>query len=207
MNWRSKRAGCFPGPGRAECLPAYRQRPYPGPGRCGRQAACRRAGRTLAGIPIAHKDVFVTKGWRTTAASKMLADYVSPFDATVVERSCSRPALSPGQAQLRRIRHGIGQRKLGLWRRSKIPGITTAVPGGSSGGSAAAVAAGLVIGRHRHRHGRISAPARRPVRRQRHQAHLRHGVALRHDRLWFQPGPGRPHRPPAPTICSNCWTP
>ncbi|MFA7475150.1 MAG: amidase family protein, partial [Castellaniella sp.] len=40
----------------------------------------------LAGIPIAHKDVFVTKGWRTTAASKMLADYVSPFDAEVVSR-------------------------------------------------------------------------------------------------------------------------
>ena len=39
----------------------------------------------LTGVPIAHKDLFVTKGWRTTAGSKMLADYVSPFDATVVE--------------------------------------------------------------------------------------------------------------------------
>ena len=40
----------------------------------------------LTGVPIAHKDLFVTKGWRTTAGSKMLADYVSPFDATVVEK-------------------------------------------------------------------------------------------------------------------------
>ncbi|MFP3248680.1 MAG: amidase family protein, partial [Paraburkholderia sp.] len=40
----------------------------------------------LVGLPIAHKDVFVTRGWRSTAGSKMLANYVSPFDATVVER-------------------------------------------------------------------------------------------------------------------------
>ena len=40
----------------------------------------------LTGIPIAHKDIFVTKGWRSTAGSKMLADYQSPFDATVVEK-------------------------------------------------------------------------------------------------------------------------
>src|SRR5690554_6091131 len=39
---------------------------------------------SLTGVPIAHKDVFVTQGWRTTAASKMLAHYTSPFDATVV---------------------------------------------------------------------------------------------------------------------------
>ncbi len=40
----------------------------------------------LLGVPIAHKDIFVTRGWRSTAGSKMLADYVSPFDATVVEK-------------------------------------------------------------------------------------------------------------------------
>ena len=40
----------------------------------------------LTGIPVAHKDIFVTKNWRSTAGSKMLADYVSPFDAAVVEK-------------------------------------------------------------------------------------------------------------------------
>ena len=40
----------------------------------------------LTGIPIAHKDIFVTRGWRSTAGSKMLANYISPFDATVVEQ-------------------------------------------------------------------------------------------------------------------------
>src|SRR4051812_18865064 len=41
---------------------------------------------TLTGVPIAHKDIFVTRGWRSTAASKMLGNYASPFDATVVEK-------------------------------------------------------------------------------------------------------------------------
>jgi Asp-tRNA(Asn)/Glu-tRNA(Gln) amidotransferase A subunit family amidase len=45
----------------------------------------------LLGVPIAHKDVFVTRGWRSTAGSRMLADYVSPFDATVVERLAAQP--------------------------------------------------------------------------------------------------------------------
>src|SRR4051812_17998788 len=40
----------------------------------------------LTGVPIAHKDIFVTRGWRSTAGSKMLGDYTSPFDATVVEK-------------------------------------------------------------------------------------------------------------------------
>jgi aspartyl-tRNA(Asn)/glutamyl-tRNA(Gln) amidotransferase subunit A len=62
----------------------------------------------LTGVPIAHKDIFVTKGWRTTAGSKMLANYVSPFDATVVEKVPGGRHGHAGQAQLRRIRHGLG---------------------------------------------------------------------------------------------------
>ena len=48
----------------------------------------------LTGIPIAHKDAFVTRGWRSTAGSRMLADYTSPFDATVVERLAQVGAVS-----------------------------------------------------------------------------------------------------------------
>src|SRR5690606_38050291 len=51
----------------------------------------------LTGIPIAHKDVFVTRGWRTTAASAMLKNYVSPFDATVVERLAAAGAVTLGK--------------------------------------------------------------------------------------------------------------
>jgi aspartyl-tRNA(Asn)/glutamyl-tRNA(Gln) amidotransferase subunit A len=68
-------------------------------------------GGKLAGVPMAHKDIFVTKDFPTTAASKMLEGYQSPFDATVVAGRCRRG--HPGQAQLRRIRHGRRQRELG----------------------------------------------------------------------------------------------
>src|SRR3546814_78380 len=51
----------------------------------------------LAGIPIAHKDLFATQGWRTTASSRMLKDYVSPFDATVVTRLAEAGAVSLGK--------------------------------------------------------------------------------------------------------------
>ena len=51
----------------------------------------------LLGVPIAHKDVFATRGWRATAGSRMLADYVSPFDATVVERLAAAGAVCLGK--------------------------------------------------------------------------------------------------------------
>ena len=55
----------------------------------------------LTGIPIAHKDIFVTRDWRTTAGSKMLQNYVSPFDATVVGKTqCSRHGVF-GKIKLR----------------------------------------------------------------------------------------------------------
>src|SRR5690606_2021528 len=51
----------------------------------------------LAGVPIAHKDAFVTRGWHTTAGSKMLKGYASPFDATVVQRLQAAGAVSIGK--------------------------------------------------------------------------------------------------------------
>jgi aspartyl-tRNA(Asn)/glutamyl-tRNA(Gln) amidotransferase subunit A len=65
----------------------------------------------LLGVPLAHKDIFVTRDFVTTAGSKMLAGYRSPFDATVVQRLAQAGRRDPGQAQLRRIRHGVVQRK------------------------------------------------------------------------------------------------
>src|SRR5690606_19572522 len=99
----------------------------------------------LTGIPIAHKDVFVTQGWRTTAASKMLEHYVSPFNATVVDQLQAAGAVTLGKLNCDEFAMGSSNESsafgavLNPWDRR-------AVPGGSSGGSAAAVAAGLVIG-------------------------------------------------------------
>jgi aspartyl-tRNA(Asn)/glutamyl-tRNA(Gln) amidotransferase subunit A len=54
----------------------------------------------LTGVPIAHKDIFVTRGWRTTAGSKMLDGYVSPFDATVVDRFKAAGMVTLGKVNL-----------------------------------------------------------------------------------------------------------
>lgn len=100
---------------------------------------------TLTGIPIAHKDLFVTQGWRTTAASRMLTDYVSPFDATVVARLAQAGAVSLGKVSCDEFAMGSGNENAAFGA-VQNPWDSSVIPGGSSGGSAAAVAAGLVLG-------------------------------------------------------------
>ena len=94
----------------------------------------------LTGVPIAHKDIFVTRDWRTTAGSKMLEGYVSPFDATVVERFRNAGMVTLGKVNLDEFAMGSANEN-SAYGAVKNPWDTTAVPGGSSGGSAAAVAA------------------------------------------------------------------
>ena len=96
----------------------------------------------LLGIPIAHKDIFVTRGWRSTAASRMLADYVSPFDAHVVERLTAAGAVCLGKTNCDEFAMG-GANENSHFGPTRNPWNLDAIPGGSSGGSAAAVAADL----------------------------------------------------------------
>lgn len=98
----------------------------------------------LTGVPIAHKDAFVTQGWRSTAGSRMLADYVSPFDATVVERLQQAGAVSLGKLNCDEFAMGSGNEN-SAFGPVRNPWDPHAVPGGSSGGSAAAVAASLAM--------------------------------------------------------------
>ncbi|MDG9698544.1 Asp-tRNA(Asn)/Glu-tRNA(Gln) amidotransferase subunit GatA [Ottowia cancrivicina] len=96
----------------------------------------------LAGVPIAHKDIFVTRDWPTTAASKMLEGYRSPFDATVVSRLKDAGAVCLGKLNCDEFAMGSANRN-SAYQPALNPWNTQRVPGGSSGGSAAAVAAGL----------------------------------------------------------------
>ena len=99
----------------------------------------------LLGVPLAHKDVFVTTATPTTAGSRMLAGYQSPFNATVVQRLNDAGAISLGKLNCDEFAMGSGNEN-SAYGPVKNPWDTSRVPGGSSGGSAAAVAAGLVAG-------------------------------------------------------------
>ena len=96
----------------------------------------------LTGIPIAHKDIFVTRGWRSTAGSKMLGNYTSPFDASVVERFNEAGMVTLGKLNCDEFAMGSSNEN-SAFGAVKNPWDKSAVPGGSSGGSAAAIAARL----------------------------------------------------------------
>ena len=104
----------------------------------------------LLGVPLAHKDVFVTRDFPTTAGSRMLAGYRSPFDATVVARLGQGADGHPGAGAVTLGKLNCDEFAMGsgndnsAFGPARNPWDTTRVPGGSSGGSAAAVAARLV---------------------------------------------------------------
>jgi Asp-tRNA(Asn)/Glu-tRNA(Gln) amidotransferase A subunit family amidase len=152
--------------------------------------ARRAAGQSLGsldGLPIAHKDIFVTEGLPTTAASRILKGYMSPFDATVVAQLKAAGVVNVGKLNCDEFAMG-GANENSAYAKARNPWDTI---GWFSRGR------GRTFGvRHnRHRHGRLDPSTGCPDRHHRHQANVWPLLALRHDRLCLVTRPGWPDGP------------
>jgi aspartyl-tRNA(Asn)/glutamyl-tRNA(Gln) amidotransferase subunit A len=98
----------------------------------------------LGGVPVAIKDVMTTRGVRTTAGSKILGNYIPPYDCTAVARMESAGAVVLGKLNCDEFAMGSSNEN-SAWRPVRNPRDLSRVPGGSSGGSAAAVAANMAV--------------------------------------------------------------
>jgi aspartyl-tRNA(Asn)/glutamyl-tRNA(Gln) amidotransferase subunit A len=96
----------------------------------------------LTGVPLAHKDIFCQQGWKTSCGSRMLDNFISPYDAHVVERCRAAGLVTLGRTNMDEFAMGSSTEN-SWYGPTRNPWDSAAIPGGSSGGSAAAVAARL----------------------------------------------------------------
>ena len=147
-------------------------------------------GGPLTGIPWFTRISSAPKGSGPPARSRMLDNFVAPYDATVVAKLKAEGMVMLGKANMDEFAMGSSN-ETSYFGPVRNPWNPQLVPGGSSGGSAAVVAARLAPLRHRHGHRRLDPAAGGAVRHHGLQAHLWARLPLRHDRLRLEPGSGR----------------
>ena len=145
----------------------------------------------IAGVPIAYKDLLCIRGVPTTAGSKVLEGYRPPYTATAVRRCEADGLVELGKTNMDEFAMGSSTENSAYgptrnpWDRERVPGRLERRLGGRRGRVDGAA-------RARHRHGRLDPPARRALRRRRHEADLRQRLALRGDRVRELARPDRP---------------
>ncbi len=144
----------------------------------------------LTGIPFAHKDIFCTKGVKTSCGSRMLDNFVRALRRHSHAPPAGRRCGHARQDQHGRVRDGLVQRDQ-LLRAGEKPLGSRARAGRFLGRFGGRGRGAPGAGQHRHRHRRLHPPAGGAVRHHRSQADLRARVALRHDRVCLQSRPGR----------------
>ncbi|CEA00405.1 amidase [Pseudomonas saudimassiliensis] len=132
----------------------------------------------LTGIPLAHKDLFCTQGVRTSCGSKMLDNFIAPYESSVTARLLAAGTVTLGKTNMDEFAMGSSNES-SYYGAVRNPWNTEHVPGGSSGAP--------VRGGHRHRYRRLDSPAGGLHRVDRPQADLWPGLALGHDCLRLQP--------------------